>query len=149
MRENDPQLTNSMATLSRLFLGLSSVTELSTIPTCLSYLSRLSDCTDSVFFPLLEIVFLSSMDDFHNKVEYIKPFIANRQHSTPIKVLDFTRSHWPLGDLRFLDESTGMKVIWVQDGVLMEYICGSGNPEKLLLGSDTVNVDEQTASSYL
>lgn len=130
--------------LLQIFLVLSSVTALVTAPTSLSYLARLSKSQTSIMFPLLKTIFLRGSDSFHNEAEHIKHFLADRQHTAPVEVLDFTKLRWPLGDLRFLDELTGLKVVWVQDSVPIEYVCGSGNPEKLLLGSD--DIDERISS---
>jgi hypothetical protein len=50
----------------------------------------------------------------------------------PIKVLDITeaaaRERWNWG---FLERMEGLKVTWVKNKVIWDYICGSGAPEKL------------------
>ncbi|KDR83200.1 hypothetical protein GALMADRAFT_152142 [Galerina marginata CBS 339.88] len=65
-------------------------------------------------------------------------FFAFRSASgRPIEVLDFTIvSTLPVQlDLRYLDSIFGLKIIWRNSDAVMEYTCGSGRPESLLLVS--------------
>jgi hypothetical protein len=132
--------------LLQIFLVLTSVQTVVTAPTSLLCLANLTQ-SPTIVFPILKTIFIRGSISFVDEAAHIKHFLAGRQHTAPVEALDFTMSRWPLGDLRFLDEITGLKVVWVRDRVTSEYVCGSGSPEKLLLGGDTV--DEQTPSNYL
>ncbi|KAF9475192.1 hypothetical protein BDN70DRAFT_884006 [Pholiota conissans] len=137
-----PPISN--ATLAELLLALGSVKELGTTPSSLSYVHKISRCENAAIFPQLKVLYLN-LNGSRNKEDNIKPFLIVRKYMVPvaIEVINLTRSAWPLGDLRFLDDFTGLKLAWTQDQVLHEYICGSGNPEGLLLG-----VDSSTPTAY-
>ncbi|KDR82183.1 hypothetical protein GALMADRAFT_135543 [Galerina marginata CBS 339.88] len=78
------------------------------------------------------------------KIDYMEPathlfpdvllrFLDQREgDGFPIKVLDITglATREPR-DWRFLERKVGLEVVWVQGDVLFEYICGSGELEKL------------------
>ncbi|KAF9475872.1 hypothetical protein BDN70DRAFT_883135 [Pholiota conissans] len=128
---NHPTISNP--TLYKLFQALGSINELVTNPMSLSLIHNICISKDvNVLFPLLKVLYLRGSGGAWNRERSIKPFLFARRPTVPIEALDLTRSTWPLGDLRFLDALTGLKLLWTQDRELHEYICGSGNPEGLL-----------------
>ncbi|KAF9475193.1 hypothetical protein BDN70DRAFT_884007 [Pholiota conissans] len=125
----NPEISN--ATSLKLFQALGSVKELTTSLRTLSDIHRVALFENAVLFPSLKVLYLRGLQRIRNKEQLMKPFLVSRHNAAPIEVLDLTRSRGLLGDLRFLDELTGLKLVWMENRVLHEYICGSGNLEVL------------------
>ncbi|KDR82186.1 hypothetical protein GALMADRAFT_135548 [Galerina marginata CBS 339.88] len=62
-------------------------------------------------------------------------FLDRREgNGLAIKVLDITElAARENRDWGFLERKAGLKVVWAQDGSPLSYICGSGEPEKLII----------------
>ncbi|KAF9475896.1 hypothetical protein BDN70DRAFT_883104 [Pholiota conissans] len=117
-------------TLGRLCGALGSIKKLSTTPLFLLALSQLTAFDDSLLFPFLKKISLYTEEAHRlDGATYIKPFFVNRHSKAPIDILYIfdERCRASLGNLEFLDEFAGMKVICQT----FEYVCGSGRPEKL------------------
>ncbi|KAF8963583.1 hypothetical protein BDZ97DRAFT_1819427 [Flammula alnicola] len=139
-RQYDPYTKdNSGPLLFRFFLSFGAITTLKCHPRVLQFLLDISNGVD-VVFPLLRTLKMKELyilDESHNR-SFIAPFIAQRQAAgMPIEDLDLTKCEWPLGDVGFLEEATGLKVLWRyrSSDEVTQYICGSGKPETLSLGS--------------
>ncbi|KJA14640.1 hypothetical protein HYPSUDRAFT_48946 [Hypholoma sublateritium FD-334 SS-4] len=132
-RDNPPP--ECLLGLYRLFRVMPSVTKLIATPTSVSML------VDPLPFPLLNIlkvesIYAASSSDIG---ERIIPFIIYRYiMKAPVGTLDLTQNWFP-GDYRVLDKLAGLKVVWNHQGSAQgekaagEYICGSGDTEKLFL----------------
>ncbi|KAF9475895.1 hypothetical protein BDN70DRAFT_923666 [Pholiota conissans] len=132
-----PQLNSD--TLGRLCGALGSITKLSTTSLFLLRLSQATTLKVSDLFPFLKTISLYMEEAYyHDGATYIKPFFINRHSKAPIEILNIFDEHCraSLGNLEFLDELAGMKVIWRQLDIDLisqtsEYVCGSGRPEEL------------------
>ncbi|KDR79596.1 hypothetical protein GALMADRAFT_243693 [Galerina marginata CBS 339.88] len=93
--------------------------------------------TSDILFPLLEVVKLDILNItyFRGSSGYLFQFLlARRDLAHPISVLDLREVNSDVApSLTFLEELTGMQVLWRRWGVDddFKYECGSGNPEML------------------
>ncbi|KAF9475188.1 hypothetical protein BDN70DRAFT_936070 [Pholiota conissans] len=123
--------------LGRIFSFLDSVTVLEVGMDTLKSLVKIWELQlTKTLFPWLEVIYPirpSKEDDFH----FLGPFLSRPKAIRRYESLDFTLSCYKghaleLGDLRYLEDFLGLKVDWIQDDKLVEYVCGTGRPEVLL-----------------
>ncbi|KAF9475883.1 hypothetical protein BDN70DRAFT_883146 [Pholiota conissans] len=134
--------------LSPLFNSLNGLIELDTTPDSIAYINERSESEGVTFFDTLKVVALRDADisgfDEQVAAHCLCAFLVTlRQGASPVEVLDLNSRHAPLGDLRPLDAIVGLKVVWASRSMhwhhdkpqftsrRREYVCGSGQPEKL------------------
>ncbi|KAH9475227.1 hypothetical protein JR316_0012338 [Psilocybe cubensis] len=124
-----------------LLSGLRSVNHLMASPYALGALVELQETASDLFFPALtRLQFITGLWQEPTPTYHTDPvfrFIESRRESgKPISVFDVSESRYneQYLDWTYLDKITGLKVTWSDDeGDLKEYICGTGQPEKLNL----------------
>lgn len=130
----------------KAFNSMNYITVLKTNRVGLLNLGRLPH--HETLFPCLEVISMRLLPapQYISVEESILPFLSRRHPTAPIKVLDLSSSTWPVGDLRFLDTLSGLKVVcqWRRSGLqsLVEYVCGSGDQQQLLLFDDQLTATQ-------
>ncbi|KAF9475196.1 hypothetical protein BDN70DRAFT_270676 [Pholiota conissans] len=143
-----PMLDN-LPPLSPLFAALGSVRTLRVSLDALAYITEKMESNDRVFFPSLKFVALDDMTSFLEPYEpgnassppekLCSFFVLRVYMSHPVEVLDLTKSILDVGDITVLETFSGLRVVWRRVSRsrrhirVMEYICGSGDPERLLM----------------
>ncbi|KAF9475203.1 hypothetical protein BDN70DRAFT_884015 [Pholiota conissans] len=137
--------TSKIPSLAPIFHTLNSITDLHTTVKGLSYIvSVSSQAKGHIFFRNLHtVILMDSIQDTHfysaSTRLVVQSFFAHRYHVSPVSVLDLTSIPRQSGDLRYLEELEGLKVVWKagvgRSGALVirEYVCGSGDPEQLVI----------------
>ncbi|KAF8185109.1 hypothetical protein BJ912DRAFT_1060657 [Pholiota molesta] len=129
------QLQEHIPPLAPFFFALESIKELYTSVDGLSFIMSQWAPKERLFFPVLETLFLVDPSNDEQRAKRIVPFFSHRLQTSPILNLNLAESPYSFGDLRLLDEITGLKVIWRSeddlDSQIMEYVCGSGTPRLL------------------
>ncbi|KAF9475189.1 hypothetical protein BDN70DRAFT_884004 [Pholiota conissans] len=150
LRPEDYFPAEDIPSLAPVFLELSLVTELYTTAQGLNYIVA-QETADNVFFESVHTIILVNSDirGLNVALQDLQSFLAKRQRLLrPIQVLDIRGPHRTmLGDLQYLENITGLKVMWEDDDddeTLREYICGSGDPSCLA----APNADDPAMRSF-
>ncbi|KDR76554.1 hypothetical protein GALMADRAFT_246948 [Galerina marginata CBS 339.88] len=127
---NSGALAATNTALSRILLSSASIKELNTSAYSLQFPLSLSLTTDTVLFPILELLRL----DWPHDVRHVLDFLSRRYaQDAPIQLLDFGDCRAADScDFRCLEQFNGLRVRWKDTGgSTKEYTCGSGNAQVL------------------
>lgn len=117
-----------------LFQALKSIPSVIELVANLRVLQHLGRTSGSEsLLPRLETISLSIGYTYGGFEKYILPFFVQRSNIIPIKNLRIECNELDICDLRFLDAMVGLKVSWVEGRGIVEYVCGSGNKDRLIL----------------
>ncbi|KDR66063.1 hypothetical protein GALMADRAFT_148224 [Galerina marginata CBS 339.88] len=138
--KNIPQAT--LAAFFPLFSSFPSVTDLSTDEQTISTILSTPTPTEnadaaentSLFFPLLQTLRMPSFRQTYGvRKHHLRPLLRFlRMHSAlgaPIQTLDISESYSLSIDIRFLEEITGLVVMWSIKNKRFSYTCGSGQAD--------------------
>ncbi|KAF9475873.1 hypothetical protein BDN70DRAFT_897805 [Pholiota conissans] len=119
------------ASLGRLFSSLESITELDVGTDTLKSIVKIWEMQlAKSLFPWLDVIYLHRYIDDETDLRFLGPFFARPKRNEVYETIDFTKSYiegesQQFGDLRFLEEFTGMMVVWVQDNQLTKQADGN------------------------
>ncbi|KJA24381.1 hypothetical protein HYPSUDRAFT_526230 [Hypholoma sublateritium FD-334 SS-4] len=93
-------------------------------------------------FPALKTLLITRIKwppqpTYPNFSDNVLPFLAQRHRTAPLQVLNLDQlgnGLWMVQDMRAFEEITGLTIVWKVDGVSRQYVCGSGDAERLFIG---------------
>ncbi|KDR72278.1 hypothetical protein GALMADRAFT_768063 [Galerina marginata CBS 339.88] len=135
-----PRVEHPDPTRDTFLLSIVSVKTLVLSPLAVVHIEELSR-ENGLIWPLLNEVELRYLGPLDRRTQdNLVSFLLRRQRAGVPVVFDITnrgsigrrKTNWAL-----LDDVEGLKVIWKDSGAVLEYICGSGHPERLDFSSDS------------
>ncbi|KJA26513.1 hypothetical protein HYPSUDRAFT_36225 [Hypholoma sublateritium FD-334 SS-4] len=117
-----------------LYQALKSIPSIVELVANMRALLQLALITESeILLPRLQTISLSLEHTRRGHMLCILPFLVQRSNiGAPIKNLRIKHNGGNT-DFRYLDAMVGLRVSWMEGGKMAEYVCGSGNEDRLIL----------------